>query len=720
MAKPVLFWLLAACLLSAGCGATPMPGAPSGTGNRRGDVARDNAGHPADRAGAQTGRTPADGQTPETGGTKAGTTPSGTPGPGNPTAGDPGAGGGDSTPATDAEPGQTPATPLPDAATLLAPGYRLAGEGLHRDAIAVYQMIYRRHEAALVAAPAYYLALARSYGELGNGLQQSRHLMTAARLMPAADPGAGDLARELASVLDAIPPAGFQEGDDPLSTLEATLLRLAPGDNGVRFALAAWAARSGYPDQALDHLFPTLARGFRPPGGKPAIATVYLHAAGWLLRRPAAEGVERVVDEALALDPRNPYGWYLKALLRRAAGDDEEARQAADRALTLDPGEEDLLRLKASLDLHSRRPAPRSLLLSAANAQVEAAVPLWSPDGARIALVVQEGDAPGLTRLLLVEAGQAPAPPKLVASTPLPGALQPVAWAPDGQALLLEGQGIWLADQEGRVRQLAPRGGHPRWSPDGGWVSFADNGLWLVHPDGTALRQLTHGAGDLDHIWLPAGQGLIYAADTGQGSGEGYLPNLKELRLLEWGGSGAGQQPAGPVAERALGPGLVDYAFQLSWAAPGVLLTGAGWGDDWTWRLAPLAGGPPSLVAGASRAAAMAYDGQGRGLALTDERVVVLGVRGEAVREYRLFALGDYPAVGRIRDQRLAPDGGRLALVARGLRDRGYQVWMTATGGEEPRLLTLREGDYLQPAWSPDGRQLAYLDGPRLFIAPAE
>ncbi|MGH4031332.1 serine hydrolase [Actinomycetota bacterium Odt1-20B] len=93
----------------------------------------------------------------------------------------------------------------------------------------------------------------------------------------------------------------------------------------------------------------------------------------------------------------------------------------------------------------------------------------------------------------------------------------------------------------------------------------------------------------------------------------------------------------------------------------------------------------------------------------------------------RRLGLDDLSAIALPEQPALSPDGTRIVYVLRTTdpqRDRDIrELWTVPTGGGAARRLTRGPAD-TAPAWSPDGRRLAFLRGgdgpPQLWLLPAE
>jgi len=189
--------------------------------------------------------------------------------------------------------------------------------------------------------------------------------------------------------------------------------------------------------------------------------------------------------------------------------------------------------------------------------------PAWSPDGARIAFIVDAGltvmDLDGSHRHLLPTGRRSNAP----------------SWSPDGRMIaydqenparcgliqfdVLCARDVYIVNTDGtggRLLTAAPDGltwsTGPAWSPDGTAIAFvrskfstSEADLYLVAPDGTHLVQLTATSRLVERnpVWSPDGRALAFGLSAGAAAldialmpREGGTP----ISLL----SGAGEQLA--------------------------------------------------------------------------------------------------------------------------------------------------------------------------------
>lgn len=249
----------------------------------------------------------------------------------------------------------------------------------------------------------------------------------------------------------------------------------------------------------------------------------------------------------------------------------------------------------------------------------------------------------------------------------------------------------------------------PEVSPRGDWIAYTvttysvdDNGsrshLHLVSPDGRRHRQLTHGDAKVSTPrWAPDGTRLAFLASREGGS---------EVHVLDLAGGEA--QP------------VTDLATDI---------TGFIWSPDGnhllvTTDLYPEAASPSESVAMGRR---MAADGaSGRvidGLMFRHwnawkegkfSKLLAVPVDGG---EPTLLTPGAYDtppvSLGSGHDYAWSPDGSEICFVQN--RDEMVAVstnndlWTVSPGGGELTQITTNTGNDYGPAYSPDGRYIAYL-----------
>jgi dipeptidyl aminopeptidase/acylaminoacyl peptidase len=205
---------------------------------------------------------------------------------------------------------------------------------------------------------------------------------------------------------------------------------------------------------------------------------------------------------------------------------------------------------------------------------------------------------------------------------------------------------------------------HPRWSPDGRYLAFLSERnegrkqVYLLNRLGGEAEKLTDTAQDVeDFRWSPDGGRLVLVLRD---------PSPEELEAAAKGGDGGEGETACPAKPRARRPWVIDR-LQFKEDVTGYL----------------------------------------------DRRRTHLYVFDLAGRTARQVTSGDYD------DQTPAwsPDGRRLAFASNRSRpdpDATYDsdIWVVDADntdrGAHPTQVTTDPGDEQEPAWSPDGKWIAY------------
>ena len=335
------------------------------------------------------------------------------------------------------------------------------------------------------------------------------------------------------------------------------------------------------------------------------------------------------------------------------------------------------------------------------------------------------------------------------------GTSMAVAVSPDGQTLALDLQGsIWLLPVTGglatRITDLFNDARQPAWSPDGTWITFfsyRDGGyhLWAVAPDGSQLHQVTWGPfDDREPVWSHDGTQLAFSSDRGDPLGSHSHIWVLDLR------SGQSRQLTAAASEDSMptwSPDDQEIAFASTrdngravWAvhvATGTerkVVSASGRVDAPSW------GPGGQLLYHVTASGQSRFEAEGKGLT---GRENVFAFRASWAGPTDFF----YVADGHIRKRALSGGDAQtipftatlpvtrahtayvprtrdftstaprqvLGIVRPVLSPDGQQIAFAAVGdiyvmpvGGTPVNLTHDQALDTDPAWSPDGMQLAY------------
>ncbi len=335
--------------------------------------------------------------------------------------------------------------------------------------------------------------------------------------------------------------------------------------------------------------------------------------------------------------------------------------------------------------------------------------PAWFPDGSAVAFASDRGGKEGIWKV-----------PRLGGSAILlvPDAVDP-ALAPDGAriAFARPNSGGYLrifvapvADPSQAVAVTANDDGHwdhtqPAWSPDSRTICYADDrDLWLVDARGGRPHQLTkEGAVDSEPTWSSDGRSVIFSS---------YREGTRALwRVASSGG----------VAERlTLGAGPEGHA---SVSRDGSRLAHSTYLDNFDIAVMDVATGRRELIQSLLLESAPAFAPDGSAVVFASTR------RGghydlwlQPVSQGRLSAqprlLTDLP--GSVNTPAFSPDGKWVAFKRE--HEGRRETWIVQAAGGLPEKASDGAGIDLQPAWAPDGSALVYASErngqSHLWIAP--
>ncbi len=523
--------------------------------------------------------------------------------------------------------------------------------------------------------------------------------------------------------------------------------------------------------QSAEELVTQLEQQITPSGGMTPTQTMP-HAAAGTGRRPAITWVALGV---LVLA-------FVAGALVLARGGGNVPVLGKRSALTLEPGLEmnPALSPDGKLVAYSRMAAAESRLVVRQVAGGEpvtvgrwpglaAAMPAWSPDGARLVYVSPRGlevvpALGGVSRLLASQS------PDL--------RLGWGAWAPDGSEIVYtSADTMYLRDPDAEAPRVLARSAQahsPAWSPDGKWIAFvsgnaqyptlanlAPSSIWVVRATGGDPVRITEDRPlHTSPVWLHDSRSLLYVSDQDGGrdvyfvrlsrSGAtagvpvrittGLHPHTIGLsadgRRLVYGlhtetanvhaivlqpGRSVSLRDARPVTSGA----QVIEGFSVSPDGRWLAFDSNRNGNQDIWRM-PLDGStPPEPVAsGPEDEFQPAYSHDGRS-------VTFHAIRSGAVRD-----LYQVPATGGKRTRIEVPTANNFApRLSSDDRSVLYTVWgdegsLSVQAVRRPAgdsgwsratpLFTVPSTVTGSADWSPNGRWISYVQGQQLFRADAD
>ena len=313
----------------------------------------------------------------------------------------------------------------------------------------------------------------------------------------------------------------------------------------------------------------------------------------------------------------------------------------------------------------------------------------------------------------------------LIQSKPTPLDVQAPAWSRDGRTIVF----VSWSDGNGEVYAMNADGSSPRnltqhpakdvrpaWSPDGRRIAFVSSRdgqseIYVMNADGSGKRNLTRNrANDDSPTWSPNGRRIAFV--RGRLRSPTALERLRmptappdrfysyELYVVNADGSGLRRLTRNPKGH-SLGQPVWSPDGRTIYAGPYVA-NADGSGAQVSIQVGAIVVWSPdgTRIAFARKPDWCSDRGGTRPCAGSHSDIYVMNADGSGTRQLTHNALQN-------AEPAWSPDGRRIAFVSR--RDGNAEIYVMNADGSGKRNLTRNPAKDVRPSWSPDGRKIAFV-----------
>jgi len=295
---------------------------------------------------------------------------------------------------------------------------------------------------------------------------------------------------------------------------------------------------------------------------------------------------------------------------------------------------------------------------------------------------------------------------------------RPLVWSRDGtQGAIVRGDSIFTFSGDRPDPELLARGPSSvphslSWSPDGRWIAFVNGNpqwrtsgnqagaaIWMVDvSDGTLVRIVDESSMNVSPQWLPDSRHLLFVSDRAGARG---------IYVVEVGASGARGEPYSVLsASDAHSISISNDGSKLAYAKFSV--TQNIWAMPYRGRDVGSLRRARRVTTGNQVIETHGLSADGRWLAFDSNR------RGVGMDIFRVPVEGGVPELvvdlpDPVYDPAWSPDGGEIAFYTVAPDDAAVRVMVATVGGGQPAQAAAGSQRFNgAPEWSPDGKSILF------------
>ncbi len=214
---------------------------------------------------------------------------------------------------------------------------------------------------------------------------------------------------------------------------------------------------------------------------------------------------------------KNPYYWYVKALVSRFEGDPEAAAGFMGKAAAIAPNNRDIGLWQKAYEAGDPASAEKRVKLGQGEPALDGdrfnfeGGTMWAGENGLLATVEKDSGTEAGQSLVYIDVET------MRQRTVYKGAsIELDSVTPDGRYALLYDGGLRLVSLEtGETVTINEKGLYAELSPDGKKLAYCADGLWIYDMETGENARLDDGTADASPIWFPDGKSLLFISGLG-------------------------------------------------------------------------------------------------------------------------------------------------------------------------------------------------------------